>query len=676
MAAQPVRGLVKFITELNACSSSHDFDHRVREEITKIRSRFEEHGLSGYEKKKCLLKLLYIHMLGHEIDFGYVESVQLMASSSYQEKSAGYMGYDILVINHDDFRTLGINTVSDDLRSSNFYVQALALNHIANSWCPVLRASLYDDVLHKLLLQPFESPRLRKKVYMCVLQFLRMDRSSFPLHDWKRKMHDLLSREGDFGCLMALINLLLEFIKIQCDVWDHCIPLVLESFMRLLSGSAAAETYHSLTSPWLMQKLLTVLVMIKPSSEARYLQTLIHVLNRLVDNLRALDVPPHSRGTANDKEFDAKLIWLLRVSISMEAVRVIVHWIPFMPTFSMTAVLDFMSRLLSSRSSHVCIIAVEMAEFMLANDTFLPMLKTMLAQFLRLLTSNDPTVRCRAVYVISKLCDESNWGTVVPDFLAVLRSSDMPTQRVIAPLILDAVSRSIPPGPLYVDFVFKVVQFTNEYSALQTVPLVLDFKSPMMGELIATKCVNMLSELPVNDALVHICALMLDEYGHLIESKQSTKEQATLLQRYYVLGNSDTKAVVLVTLAKFASRDSALRPLVERFVESQINSEDHIVQSTACELLRLMLLGNSLFDHVVNGKQGPEGSIIEPYHSTDGHNKFDGLESYRIDDRRRQYKDQPSSSFASSGTNATELTSSSYSSSSSLTSSDVSSLSV
>lgn len=42
--------------------------------------------LNGYNKKKYVAKLLYMYILGYEIDFGHLESVTLMTSQKYSEK--------------------------------------------------------------------------------------------------------------------------------------------------------------------------------------------------------------------------------------------------------------------------------------------------------------------------------------------------------------------------------------------------------------------------------------------------------------------------------------------------------------------------------------------------------------------------------------------------------------
>ena len=42
--------------------------------------------LDGYQKKKYVCKLVFIFLLGNDIDFGYQEAVNLLSSSRFSEK--------------------------------------------------------------------------------------------------------------------------------------------------------------------------------------------------------------------------------------------------------------------------------------------------------------------------------------------------------------------------------------------------------------------------------------------------------------------------------------------------------------------------------------------------------------------------------------------------------------
>jgi len=48
--------------------------------------RLGDKTLDGYQKKKYVCKLLFIFLLGHDIDFGHMEAVNLLSSNKYTEK--------------------------------------------------------------------------------------------------------------------------------------------------------------------------------------------------------------------------------------------------------------------------------------------------------------------------------------------------------------------------------------------------------------------------------------------------------------------------------------------------------------------------------------------------------------------------------------------------------------
>lgn len=83
-------------------------EKRINKEMANIRSKFKgqqktcsvyhvahslyllgcfiETNLNGYQKKKYVCKLLYMYILGWDIEFGHLEAVNLIASTKYSEK--------------------------------------------------------------------------------------------------------------------------------------------------------------------------------------------------------------------------------------------------------------------------------------------------------------------------------------------------------------------------------------------------------------------------------------------------------------------------------------------------------------------------------------------------------------------------------------------------------------
>lgn len=92
-----MRGLNEFISDIRACKDKESEEKRVDVELANIRKKFTtDKGLSAYHRKKYVWKLLYIHILGYEVDFGFEEAAGLINSSKYDEKYTGYVAASIL----------------------------------------------------------------------------------------------------------------------------------------------------------------------------------------------------------------------------------------------------------------------------------------------------------------------------------------------------------------------------------------------------------------------------------------------------------------------------------------------------------------------------------------------------------------------------------------------------
>ena len=93
-----MRGLNEFISDIRACKDKESEEKRVDVQLAKIRERFTtQKGLNAYQRKKYVWKLLYIHILGYEVEFGFQEAASLINSGKYDEKYTGYVAAGMLI---------------------------------------------------------------------------------------------------------------------------------------------------------------------------------------------------------------------------------------------------------------------------------------------------------------------------------------------------------------------------------------------------------------------------------------------------------------------------------------------------------------------------------------------------------------------------------------------------
>ena len=80
---------LKRIAELEDKCTKEQEQKRVEKEMAHIRSKFtSESHMNGYQRKKYVWKILYMYMLGYEVDFGHMEAVNLVSSPKSSEKCA------------------------------------------------------------------------------------------------------------------------------------------------------------------------------------------------------------------------------------------------------------------------------------------------------------------------------------------------------------------------------------------------------------------------------------------------------------------------------------------------------------------------------------------------------------------------------------------------------------
>ena len=142
-----MRGLAVFISDIRNCKSKEAEVKRINKELANIRSKFKgDKTLDGYQKKKYVCKLLFIFLLGHDIDFGHIEAVNLLSSNKYTEKQIGYLFISVLISQNSDLINLINQSIKNDLNSRNPVHVSLALQCIANIGSKDMAEAFATDV--------------------------------------------------------------------------------------------------------------------------------------------------------------------------------------------------------------------------------------------------------------------------------------------------------------------------------------------------------------------------------------------------------------------------------------------------------------------------------------------------------------------------------------------------
>lgn len=153
-----MRGLVQFIADLRNARARELEEKRINKELANIRQKFKDGNLTGYHRKKYVCKLLYIYILGWNVDFGHLEAVNLISANKYSEKQIGYLAVTLFLHEQHELLHLVVNSIRKDLLGNNELYNCLALHAIANVGGREMGEALSEDV-HRLLISPYVYPR-------------------------------------------------------------------------------------------------------------------------------------------------------------------------------------------------------------------------------------------------------------------------------------------------------------------------------------------------------------------------------------------------------------------------------------------------------------------------------------------------------------------------------------
>ena len=124
-------------------------------------------------------KLLYIFMLGYEVDFGHMQAVSLISAERYAEKQVGYTVTSVLLNETHDFLRLVINSVREDIISRSETFQCLGLSLVANVGGREFADALAADV-QRVLCSGTIRPVVRKKAALAFRSASQPSRSWSP----------------------------------------------------------------------------------------------------------------------------------------------------------------------------------------------------------------------------------------------------------------------------------------------------------------------------------------------------------------------------------------------------------------------------------------------------------------------------------------------------------------
>eukprot|EP00071_Canis_lupus_P027660 XP_022261217.1 AP-2 complex subunit alpha-2 isoform X3 [Canis lupus familiaris] len=569
---------------------------RINKELANIRSKFKgDKALDGYSKKKYVCKLLFIFLLGHDIDFGHMEAVNLLSSNRYTEKQIGYLFISVLVNSNSELIRLINNAIKNDLASRNPTFMGLALHCIANVGSREM-AEAFAGEIPKILVAGDTMDSVKQSAALCLLRLYRTSPDLVPMGDWTSRVVHLLN-DQHLGVVTAATSLITTLAQKNPEEFKTSVSLAVSRLSRIVTSASTDlqdYTYYFVPAPWLSVKLLRLLQCYPPPEDPAVRGRLTECLETILNKAQE---PPKSKKVQHSNAKNAVLF---------EAISLIIHH-DSEPNLLVRAC-NQLGQFLQHRETNLRYLALESMCTLASSEFSHEAVKTHIETVINALkTERDVSVRQRAVDLLYAMCDRSNAQQIVAEMLSYLETADYSIREEIVLKVAILAEKYAVDYTWYVDTILNLIRIAGDY-ALQ-----------------APAC---------HENLVKVGGYILGEFGNLIagDPRSSPLIQFNLLHSKFHLCSVPTRALLLSTYIKFVNLFPEVKTTIQDVLrsDSQLKNADVELQQRAVEYLRLSTVASTDILATVLEEMPPfperESSILAKLKKKKGPNTVTDLE--------------------------------------------------
>nr|XP_033784157.1 AP-2 complex subunit alpha-2 isoform X2 [Geotrypetes seraphini] len=583
-----MRGLAVFISDIRNCKSKEAEIKRINKELANIRSKFKgDKALDGYSKKKYVCKLLFIFLLGHDIDFGHMEAVNLLSSNKYTEKQIGYLFISVLVNSNSELIRLINNAIKNDLASRNPTFMGLALHCIANVGSREMGEAFAGEI-PKILVAGDTMDGVKQSAALCLLRLYRTSPDLVPMAEWTSRVVHLLN-DQHLGVVTAATSLITTLAQKNPEEFKTSVSLAVSRLSRIVTSASTDlqdYTYYFVPAPWLSVKLLRLLQCYPPPEDPAVRGRLTECLETILNKAQE---PPKSKKVQHSNAKNAVLF---------EAISLIIHH-DSEPNLLVRAC-NQLGQFLQHRETNLRYLALESMCTLASSEFSHEAVKTHIETVINALkTERDVSVRQRAVDLLYAMCDRSNAQQIVAEMLNYLETADYSIREEIVLKVAILAEKYAVDYTWYVDTILNLIRIAGDYVSeevwYRVIQIVIN-RDDVQGY--AAKTVFEALQAPAcHENLVKVGGYILGEFGNLIAGDQRSSPliQFNLLHSKFHLCSVPTRALLLSTYIKFVNLFPEIKTIIQDVLrsDSQLKNSDVELQQRAVEYLRLSTIAST-----------------------------------------------------------------------------------
>ncbi len=557
-------------------------------ELANVRMAFTSGKLTPYDKKKYVWKLVYINMMGYDIDFGHMEMISLVSSPSYAEKLVGYMSVAVMLRNTDPQVTLVVSAIKGDLQSTQDPIQCLALCAIANIGGKELAEAVTLDV-ERILFSRSIFPVVRKKAALCLLRLARINRDLLPAGEWGKKLTTLLE-DKNMGVILSIITLIHGLAERDPAAYENCTGHLLVWLTRLAVQRQVPEDYiyHSVACPWVQVKILRTLQCFPiPATEAmrtRLNEILAHIMNKT-----EVTKSVNRNNAEHCILFEAISLIMKQGDLSLPDLR--------------AKAVGHLSKFINIREPNIRYLGLEMMSRMTTMDGTGDAIRKQQGTVFFSLKDADVSIRRRALDLLFHMCNTEVAASIVKELLAVLAISDWQIKDEMVLKIAILAERFAPDLNWYVDTILSLISLAGEHVAddvwHRLVQIVTNTET--LQKYAASKAYHALEPITAHETAVKVGGYLLGEFGYLLNDGDeggapaiSGAQQFAAVHQHFTKCATAAKCILLSTYCKMQNLYPELRPAILPIFEAHTTVIDAELQQRAVEYLHLPELSDEV----------------------------------------------------------------------------------
>ncbi|KAI6778792.1 AP-2 complex subunit alpha-like protein [Emericellopsis cladophorae] len=551
-----MRGLVQFIADLRNARARELEEKRINKELANIRQKFKDGNLNGYHRKKYVCKLLYIYILGWNVDFGHLEAVNLISANKYSEKQIG---------------------IRKDLLDQNELYNCLALHAIANVGSREMGEALSNEV-HRLLISPTSKSFVKKKSALTLLRLYRKH-PDIVSPQWAERLVHLMD-DVDLGVALSVTSLVMTLAQDNLEQYKGAYAKAATRLKRIIiDGEYTTDyLYYKVPCPWLQVKLLRLLQYFPPSEDNHVRDMLREVLEKILS--LAME------GSKNVQQNNAQN------AVLFEAINLIIHLDT--ETRLMKQISSRLGRFIQSRETNVRYLGLEAMTHLAARAETLDPIKQHQDIIVGSLKDRDISVRRKGLDLLYSMCDTDNAQIVVAELLQYLQNADFAIREEMVLKIAILTEKYATDVQWYVDISLRLIAMAGDHVSDEVWQRVIQIvtNNEELQVYAAQNALQYLKSDHCHETLVKIGAYILGEFGHLIadQPKCSPIEQFLALQSKIAPCSSGTRSMILSCFIKFVNLFPEIKPQLVGIFDLYSHTLDSEMQQRACEYLVLASL--------------------------------------------------------------------------------------